>query len=447
MSRSFSPLLAGKSCFLVTTLGLLASGPSWADEPPAPYAPDEPAVEAPPIQAPPVTVKAPVDKAEPVADVTIVPAPGFEPWRPSWPARAQLQWRGRSEIDVGFARYSFDTPNFKQEDFYDFRGRFVLGPTLLYDFGDRHFLLATGQFVAWLREQEGIYQINADDIFVQVGREGLWDLKVGRFMTWTIYRKGLGYDLYTLEDTGAMEKPPFESGLFGVHTYEVNTIYYRSTASRAALHFYPTEGVGIELAGAYGKESLSNTLGGRGAVNFTRNIISVSAGGEYWLMKPASEQSSYDAAGVKTVCGRCGITARYGFGGGVVVKPFDYIEVAANAAQSKQVSYSIKEGSEDSAAGYTTTSFGGYGELDVGKLGWNRSFIVGFGPNLTTRKFGDDGKHYHRQLAGYVALPLGFNDAMWKLIVSNSDAVVDPPTATRYTGRMFSVRTRVSFGF
>jgi hypothetical protein len=407
----------------------------------------EPPPRTQPLEVPTVTVAPPAEKRELAPDTSVVPAPGLEPWRSDLLSRAQLQWHGISEIDVGFARYSFDTPNFKQEDFYDFRGRFVLGPTLLYRLGDRHFFRATGQFVAWLREQEGIYQVNADDVYVQVGRDKLWDLKVGRFMTWTIYRKGLGYDLYTLEDTGAMEKPPFESGLFAVHTYELSTIYYRSTAGRAALHLYPVEGLGIELAAAYGKESLSNTLGGRGAFNLTRGIFSVSAGAEYWKLQPASEQSSYDANQVKTVCNRCGIMVRHGFGGSLGLTPTSYFEVAVNAAQGKQVGYSIKEGSEDSASDYTTTSFGGYAELDVGQLAWDHPFIVGVGPNLTWRKFGTDERHYHAQQAFYVAMPLGFNNAIWKLIVSNSDAAVDPPGADRYKGKMFAVRTRISFAF
>ena len=128
-----------------------------------------------------------------------------------------LEWAGgrmhaQIELDVGYASYKYperqDRPG---ETEYDMRGRFVLGPPFRYPFGDGYFLDVVGQLVAWVREQDNEYQINADDVYVQVGN-AKWDLQVGRFMTWRVYQKGLGFDLYTLEDNGASKSYPVSNG-------------------------------------------------------------------------------------------------------------------------------------------------------------------------------------------------------------------------------------------
>src|SRR5437588_282202 len=108
-----------------------------------------------------------------------------------------------AEVDVGYAQYTFDSPTYKPERFYDVRGRFVMGPTLTHEFSGHYFIRARGEAVAWLRDVVGQYQVNVDDVWAQVGDKGRWDLKVGRFFSWRVYHKGLGVDLYTLDDTGA----------------------------------------------------------------------------------------------------------------------------------------------------------------------------------------------------------------------------------------------------
>jgi hypothetical protein len=115
------------------------------------------------------------------------------------------------------------------ETVYDSRGRFVLGPMFTRDLGNDYFLRVTGQVVAWVREDlANYYQINADDVYVQVGQQGLWDFMAGRFLTWRVFRKGLGFDLYTLEDTGARTGPNFtDTSQWFPHAYEVNTIFMR----------------------------------------------------------------------------------------------------------------------------------------------------------------------------------------------------------------------------
>jgi hypothetical protein len=133
-----------------------------------------------------------------------------------------LDWHGNLELDDGYVKYSWDKASFHPVTVLDSRGRFVLGPMLTHDLGHsllghNLFLRLTGQFVAWAREVPGgqHYQINADDVYVQVGHQGLWDFMVGRFLTWRVFRKGLGFDLYTLEDTGARPEWIFSARLRG----------------------------------------------------------------------------------------------------------------------------------------------------------------------------------------------------------------------------------------
>src|SRR5436305_8246446 len=67
------------------------------------------------------------------SSMTISRAQGYPPWdRPSFWAPAHLQIHGGLENDIGFAKYTFNNPNNPTEEFYDFRGRFVIGPVLTY---------------------------------------------------------------------------------------------------------------------------------------------------------------------------------------------------------------------------------------------------------------------------------------------------------------------------
>jgi len=384
----------------------------------------------------------------------VAPPQGYPPWqkRPFF-APLQLELHGGLENDIGYAKYSYDTPTFTPEDFYDFRGRFVMGADLHHAFAGDHFFHARAQFVVWIREQFGIYQGNVDDVVAQVGKSGLWDFMVGRFMTWRVYRKGLGFDLYTLEDTGALRRPTLEGAAFGPHVYEVNDIFLRGTPGRAAFHLYPTSWSAIEIVGEYGKDGTSNSLGGRGAFNITYGPISVSAAAEARGIRPAVDNSPVGPDGVtKISCPKCGVTNRSGFGGGIVfaLKP---VELGANAARAKQTVYSQTTGEPDKNGAVTTTSIGGYLEFDVGSLIMNRGLILGGGWNRTEGLSEIDEFNRHTQQAGYIAFPLGFNDAMIKVVLSQAQLRWEEPqsgvdnTVLLRNSKMIAGRVRLSFRF
>jgi hypothetical protein len=430
-------------------------------QPDAP-APSPKSEEANSPKAEPAPPAAPAPIAEPARPPTkelMRISPGVAPWQreTGWFHESTgLSWSGGLETDVGYAKYTHDATTFKPEDFYDFRGRFVLGPVIRYDIPSTNmFFRATGQLVGWIREQYGIYQVNVDDIYAQVGQYGLWDLMVGRFMTWRVYRKGLGFDLYTLEDTGALINENWESGEFHVHTYEVNYIFMREQPGRAAFHLYPTDWLGMEVMGVYGKDGTANTAGTRAAANAHFGILSLSGAAEYRYSRPALYQGAYDAENIFQSCDKCGLVKHYGFGGGAVFA-YKPIEVGVNGAQGNASNYSIKEGTLDSSSYNKVSSVGGYAELDVGSLAFHKSLILGGGMNRTVTSADNGAFDRHVQSAAYVGYPLGFNNAMLKLVFSKADGHIETYAGTNAAGvplfnahnnTMLAARVRLSFNF
>ncbi len=363
----------------------------------------------------------------------------------------KLGWDGGAEIDTGYARYDYDLPSYNAESFYDLRGRFVMGPVLEYDFDEKHFLRVTGQAVAWVREERNLYQVNADDVYFQVGRRSTWDFKLGRFESWDVYHKGLGFDKYTLDDTGALRQPTFDTQLFGVDMYEVNAIYWREMAGKAALHVYPLDVLGFELVGLWGSERTTNHIGARLAADLNLKFLRVTAGAEYRKRDPSVEVTSLGPNGEQVPCDKCSDRTQLGFGGGAVVS-LGPVELAANAAKLDVTAYKTDGSAEDLAGTTDITTFGGYLQLDPGKLLLDRSLIVGVGANRTESVIANGDFDRHTQAAAYVAFPLGFNDAMVKLVLSRADLLVEDADSvtgivTARNSDMVAGRVRVRCSF
>jgi hypothetical protein len=362
---------------------------------------------------------------------------------PVSPARSAMQFEvhGNSETDVGYAKYTFSDPNYNNEEFFDFRGRFVLGADVDHGFADNYFFHGRGQYVLWLREQPLQYQVNADDVYIQVGERGIWDFLIGRFMTWRVYRKGLGYDLYTLEDTGALavnSSLNVTASSYGPHLYEVDEIYLRSTQGRAGLHLYPSSWSGLELVGQYGRNGTANSIGARAAGKVEYGPVSIAVGAEAKHAQPAIENPA---------CDMCGVVNTGGFGGGLVLD-LHIVELGANAAIEHSSLYGLTDGTFDKSSSGKRTSFGGYLELDPGSLLINRSLIIGAGLNQTETlvEAGDEQKHV--QSAAYVAFPLGFNDGVVKFVLSKADLTISPRNnVEERISHMYAARLRVAVYF
>ncbi len=368
------------------------------------------------------------------------------------PARAStLEWHGGLDVDPTWSQYSFSNNGAPTQQFNEMRGRFVAGPTVEHRFGDneRWFVRARGEFVVWVRETTN-YQINADDVFGQVGKTGVWDLKVGRFRPWRVYHKGAGFDLYTIEDQGACAVRAgldgacnLDSGTFGPHTYEVNYIYDREAVGRVGVHVYPTPWSGLEVVGTLGNSGNTNVVGGRAAALVHFDFLRVSAAAEYRQLKPGKPSET---------CPNCNVSRYYGFGGGaeVTIAP---VAAGLNIAQGNDTKYNPVSGVLDTMGSPQRTSMGGYAEVDVGSLAIDRSLILGFGLNRT--ELLDDLQNFqqHYQGAAYAVFPLGFDAASLKLVASQAtydvetvDAVTGTVSALP-TGKMTAVRMRFSYPF
>ena len=362
-------------------------------------------------------------------------------------SKSALEWHGGLETDATYAKYTDGVEN--PQGFYDMRGRFVVGPTLQHRFGadDSWFVAARGEVVAWVRERTN-YQVNADDVYGQVGKKGLWDLKLGRFQSWRVYHKGAGFDLYTIEDQGACGSLSTscsqESGVFAPHTYEVNFNYYREAAGKAAVHIYPAPWAGIELLGLMGNSDGPNQLGGRAAAIVHFPYVRGSAAVEYRATRPPRENDP--------TCPKCGnVSDAVGFGGGLelTIKP---VAVGINYAQGKETRYGNTTGVLDKDASATRTSLGGYAEFDVGSLAFARSLILGFGLNRTEVLDQIQNFDQHYQGAAYALFPIGFNDAALKLVVSQADwdiqaAKGDGTALALPTKTMRAARLRFTYPF
>ncbi len=390
---------------------------------------------------------------------------------------APLTWaggrmHGQIELDVGYARYKYpEQPDRPKETLHDLRGRFVLGPTFHYQFPEStYFLTVVAQFVTWVQEQNNRYQINADDVYVQYGNGKKWDLQVGRFMTWRVYHKGLGFDLFTLEDNGASKSYPISNNDFAVRTYEVDYIFLRNSpyvggevAGRAALHYYPADILGFELAAAYGLADNrgSDTLGGRLAMDLQWEFLQLSAAAEYRRQAQTGPPNAIQNAGTPeeraVECAECGASSNYGAGGGLRVA-FSPVNLGGSFAigwDEKNQLVGDAEGKPErelSASG-RRMSFGGFFELDVGSWLLPHPLILGVGANRTELVLDNKNKEFHVQSAAYAALPLGVNNAMVKLVVSQAQADLydaTDPEGTAYIDRHpegLAVRLRFSTNF
>lgn len=470
-ARSTDPSLAKLRIF---TLTLAAGGacllplPAWAQvdkdgssEPAAAKASDdedeeeEEAGEA--KKAPGTVAQTAQVEATASAKPAVAPAAEEDPREPVdatdglYRSKMKLGWDGSGEIDVGYARYGFSLASYKPERINDFRGRFVLGPVLEYAFDENHFFRLTGQAVAWVREEKQQYQVNADDVYVQAGRRKKWDVKLGRFETWVVYDKGLGYDRYTLEDTGAMKEAPFNQAIFGADIYEVNAIYGREMPGNLAVHAYPLDILGFELVGQYGSGSqTTNRIGGRLAADLNLKFLRIRGGAEYRKEEPTLEATRQEN-GVDVPCDKCSDKTVMGFGGGAVGK-LGPVELGLNAAKANLETYKTDGTALELPATYDVTSFGGYVQLDPGKLVFDRSLIIGVGMNRTENLYENQDFERHDQGAAYLAFPLGFNDAMVKLVISKADLLYeDADTATGVvtarTSDMVAGRLRVRASF
>jgi hypothetical protein len=309
--------------------------------------------------------------------------------------------------------------------------------------------------------------IAADDVWGKFGKQDVWDIQVGRFEAWRVYQKfpvrfhDLGpafhsraigestgaFDLFTLEDTGALAEPPVSNQNYYVDIYEVSHILLREEAGSIAFHCFPSESWGAELHAKYGEQAQQNKLGLRLAV-IGRPIpaLQLSAAGEGRTSRTGSPARALDPANTDryTQCDDCGRVDQWGFGGGAILS-LGPVELSANGAVGHQKGFEAVDGTEDPEATFEVRSFGGYAQLTVGDT------TLGGAVNNTQRLDESDNFQTHLQTAGYIFHSLA-RDLTIKLVVSyargkddradqRNDA--DPPPENAFLG----ARVRLKYYF
>ncbi len=160
------------------------------------------------------------------------------------------------------------------------QGRFVLAAEYQRRLNDALYARAKLELVGFDNEYaKSQYEPHTLDAYLQVGTKK-FDLQVGRFLAWEVYHRGQGIELYTAEEAGALGGPE----LYWLQT----TRGHKNEAGQAAVHYYPFDFLGFEVAGVYGQESGQNNLGLRPAADFRLGGLQIMAGAEYLQQSPQS---------------------------------------------------------------------------------------------------------------------------------------------------------------
>jgi hypothetical protein len=368
------------------------------------------------------------------SDAAAKPAPEDEE------APALLAWYGSLESDVGFARYDSEDEAEPDDTFEDHRGRFVVAPMVHLELSD-FFFEATGQLVGWVKNNQGLPLIAADDVWGKIGKQDVWDIQFGRFEAWRVYQKfplrfhNLGpafhsraigestgaFDLFTLEDTGALVDPPVSNQAYYVDIYEVSHILLREEAGSVAFHYFPGASWGAELHAKYGEQAQQNKLGARLAViGRPFRQLQLSAAYETRTSRTGSPNRSQDPNDPERFieCSNCGRVDQSGFGGGAVLS-LGPVELAASGALGHQTGYEAVDGTKDPEASYEIQSFGGYAQLTLGRT------TIGGAVNNTQLLDESDNFQTHLQTAGYIFQSLA-RDLSLKLVVTYAKGKDDP---------------------
>jgi hypothetical protein len=277
--------------------------------------------------------------------------------------------------------------------------------------------------------------INADDLFVRIGRWNVFDVTVGRFQGWEVYHFGMGLDLNTVERNGAITENNTPVGIYGL-----TFLWDRPNGpGYVATHVYPTDYLRFEILGEYGSSSV-NQLGVRPVGILDLGIIKVKAGAEYERQSP--RQQSPD---------RMDEVLNRGLGGAVQVVLDPRIEAGVNFARSI-VDLRNAQGVLDPAKSTTTYSVGGFANARL--LG---PLIAGAGVNYTKETdtkantvTGDNDLRTHLQAFG--ALQYVLWDRFYiKAVVAYADArfapLASPPPIADYHNKMLSGRLRFMYLF
>jgi hypothetical protein len=277
--------------------------------------------------------------------------------------------------------------------------------------------------------------INADDLYVRIGRWNRFDVTAGRFQGWEVYHFGMGLDLNTVEREGAITDNNVPVGIYGL-----TFLWDRPNGpGYLATHIYPTDYLRFEVLGEVGSSDL-NQLGVRPVGILDLGFVKVKAGAEYEKQTP--RQQSAD---------RMDETVRSGVGGAVQLVLDPRVEAGLNAARAV-VDVKTAQGVIDAGKSTTTYSVGGFANARiVGPL------IVGVGANYTRENnvrvnatTGANDIRTHLQAFGAIQYAF-WRRFLIKGVLSYADAnfnpLSDPPPVAEFHNKMLSGRLRLMYLF
>jgi hypothetical protein len=444
-------------------LWLVASAPALQAR--AEASEEEPAAEAPAVEEPKGPPMAPPGPAAivvpPAAGVglEILPSSGYpapkvrgieggslwmtmQGWQfPFMPSAgtpgARIAFSGSVWSDTSYRKVdsgiSATDPNIRE---WRQQSRLVLRATPTYNADDDWFVQGQGELalIGAAPARSGEF-INADDLYVRVGKWNLFDLTVGRFQGWEVYHFGMGLDLNTVEREGAITDNNVPVGIYGL-----TFLWDRPNGpGHLAAHIYPTDYLRFEVLGEVGSSDL-NQLGVRPVGILDFGLVKLKAGAEYEKQTP--RQQSPD---------RMDETISSGVGGAVQFVLEPRVEAGLSGARAV-VDVKTAQGVIDARKSTTTYSVGGFANARI-----LAPLIIGVGVNYTRETnlqvnatTGANDIRTHLQAFGAIQYAF-WHRFFLKGVVSYADAdfnpLSDPPPVAEFHNKMLSGRLRLMYLF
>jgi len=196
-------------------------------------------------------------------------------------------------------------------------------------------------------------------------------------------------------------------------------------------------------------------LGGRAAAGVSFPFLAASVGAEITSERAVMlNQGQPDPlTGQSVPCPTCGGKNKsHGYGGTAVFKLAGLVrqiplEIGGGAAERKNETWEISQGAFDSTRSGTLRTYGGFAQLDVGSMTFNKGLILGVGLQHTERRQQNGDWEKHLQNAYYIAWPLGFNNAMLKFVFSTAKGNLIYENGAVDSNNFIAGRLRFSFSF
>lgn len=333
-------------------------------------------------------------------------------------------------IDTGYESSQRALASEPDQRFWLMQGRFMLDVTATRTY-KRFFAQAKAQMLAHVEEIPGDEYIDTDDAWIRFGMWDLWDLQIGRFEAWEVYRKGEGLERDTLEDKGAYD---------GADIYEVNYAFYRQDGfGQLAVHLYPLNWMRFEVASVFGNELQSNSYGVRSTGIVDLGWLKLKLAGEYRKLQNQNEgykqweEKRGLGGGLQLHLGGPGDAIRADFGVNLAFGLVDKVDAF---------------GKVDEAGSPDTWSTGGFLDLGI------RSAVLGLGYNHTFQgdrtwnsDTGEEGYAEHLQAFASLRHPIVFPWLQAKLVFAWARADLEPAFDNTRQNDMYSIRFRLYMMF